>query len=72
MLPADGDLSGLHTASLDSMEEDTQSQERLVERDDPCNSLLSGSFIDFDLDFFLICWHFLPPYSYVVDFDQLV
>ena len=45
------------------MEEDTESQETLVERDDPYNSLLSGSFVDFDLDFFFI---------YVVDFDQLV
>ena len=34
MLPVDGDLGGLHTVSLDSMEEDTESQERLDERDD--------------------------------------
>ena len=45
MLPADEDLSGLHTVSLDSAEEDTESQETLDEHDDPYNSLLSGSFV---------------------------
>ena len=44
-LPEDGDLSGLHSVSLDSTEDDTGSQETLDEDEDPYNTHLSGSFI---------------------------
>ena len=44
-LPDDGDLSGLHSVSLDSTEENTGSPETLDEDDDPYDSHLSGSFV---------------------------
>ena len=47
ILPEDGDLSRLHSVSLDSAEEDTGSPETLHEDtcNDPYNSQLTGSFI---------------------------
>ena len=42
MLPDDGDLSGLHSVSLDSTEEHTDSQD---EGEDPYDTHLSGSFV---------------------------
>ena len=42
ILPEDGDLSGLHSVSLDSMEDDTDTQH---EDEDPYDIHLSGSFV---------------------------
>ena len=42
ILPEDGDLSGLHSVSLDSMEDDTETQH---EDEDPYDTHLSGSFV---------------------------
>ena len=44
MLPADGDLSGLHTVSVNSTE-NAESPETLDESDDPYNTHLSCSFV---------------------------
>ena len=46
MLPKDGDLSGLHSVSLDSMEDDTGLSETQHEDEDPYyDTHLSGSFV---------------------------
>ena len=42
ILPEDGDLSGLHSVSLDSMEDDTETQH---EDEDPYDTHLFGSFV---------------------------
>ena len=45
MLPDDGDLSGLHSVSLDSMEEHADSPCTQGEDEDPYDTHLSGSFV---------------------------
>ena len=45
MLPEDGNLSGLHSVSLGSMEDDAGSPEAQHEDEDPYDTHLSGSFV---------------------------
>jgi hypothetical protein len=45
MLPEDGNLSGLHSVTLDSTDADTESPLAQDEAEDPYSSYLSGSFV---------------------------
>ena len=45
MLPENGNLSGIHSVTLNSTDEDTGSASTLDEDEDPYNTHLSGSFV---------------------------